>query len=264
MLVTAQAALAAGEGQIALDHLPETFLRQIPEEILEAAQSVPIPVRPLAAAETRPPAAEKPAPPGSEVHTTLQQIYSNAEAALPIVMRSEDAEPHIGPGGEPPAAEGSEDAWDGTETLPPRVRHLLGRLNAQAELLSRQLAGVQRTPPPPSILLELPKEDIGAGARAWVELEERLDRGVDRVLALRRQMAALNARRHHAIEGLRSLLERLSAGFEGASRPFDPAEATREAEELIRQLDGMDSVIQQISERLPELVRQGQGDPPSP
>ena len=264
MLVTAQAALAAREGQVAIDHLPEHFLHQIPEPQLEAARAIPVPdVR--TAPPARPP---KPAASAGELSNddrTLRRIYSNAQDVLPLVMRTGDPperDTTRETSGKEPPTPGPAGEIEGQTDLPPRVRQLLVRLNAQADLLSRQLTGIHRTPPPP-FTVELPPEERTARARAWAELEERLDRGVDRVLALRRQIAALNLRRRQAVEGLKALLARLSHGF-GATSGLDPAESAREAHELIQQLDDMELMIQELSERLPELVRHEAAGGPDP
>ncbi len=257
LLVTAQAALSAREGTLAIEHLPETFLARIPEAALEAARAVPVPdsrpagrtAKPFAPAQRGPhphPATAGAIPPETRAAAPASRAAAGPAASEPI--------PPIPTGAPPDDAQGQAD-------LPPRVQQLLERLNAQAELLSRQLAGGQRTPPAP-FTLDLHREERTARELAWAQLEERLDRGVDRVLSLRRRMAAINMRRRNAVEGLKDLLQRLARGA-GSGPGFDPAASATEAEDLIRQLDDMESMIEEVSARLPSVIQKEAGEQPS-
>jgi DNA repair exonuclease SbcCD ATPase subunit len=93
-------------------------------------------------------------------------------------------------------------------------------------------------------------------------LEKELGRGLDLVLAMRRQLAVLNVRQAQTQETIRDLVQRLAAS-EGQT-PADQTELAREASELSDTLRQIDQIIHRISNDLPrageylESTMQGQ------
>jgi len=276
LLVTAQAALAAEGEMISLKDLPEEFTNQLPPEELESAKAVRMPrpakraarrssdmneissvsiseeslrtPRDPSAMETHP-TVETPMPFSTEVttrfttdptppsggdapydpHTEVTPIP--AETTLPLL-------PHL-IGGEP-------------APLPRRLLTLARRLGAQSQILSEQIASVRASARSSEAVPKLPSnppptEDVPAHL-----VEEELNRGLDLVLALRRQLTLLNQRQRESIDTFRDLVSRLKL----ASTPdaVDAREIEAEKIELARQLESIRAIIERVGIAVPGVT----------
>ncbi|MDK2973608.1 MAG: two-component system, NtrC family, response regulator HydG, partial [Candidatus Sumerlaeota bacterium] len=245
LIVTAEAALNCQSELISLDDVPQEFLRQIPEEMLQQAREVRLPrvttelrlPEPSAVAPPPPPATQQqprrpaaaPTPP--PVHVRVSQT----EAPLP---------PPTGPAG--PATEEIEAQARRLQ----RLFTLARRLNMQSQILADQMAGpVDNSPRTDRTELAIPESpwDISDA------LESELDRGLDSILSLRRQLAVLNDREKKAIETARDVYKRLLLSSQGEDPAIRDQELIDDTQELAGDLQQIDSIIQRVSGRFPKI-----------
>ncbi|MBI1291944.1 hypothetical protein GC173_12000 [bacterium] len=244
LLVTAQAAIACKAELIALDDLPESFLRQVPPELLEAARQVssPRPHRltssrntplPIAGGHAEQQAAED--QPLSGALDSSEQVNTAAMQQMPTPL---------------PTARDTQasDLTEEEKKLPPRVLQLARRLNAQSQVLSRQLSGPLDSGGSKALLQDLAKHSNDA--EALEALERELDRGLEMVLTMRRQMALLNLRQQQSAETIRDLVQRISEGH--AERGEDGSVVT-DAKQLAESLQAMETIISRVSTEVPML-----------
>lgn len=242
LLVTAQAAISAKGRYLTLDDLPESFLRQLHPEAIETARSFS--TTPHGDAARHPPT---PAALHSPATTaTDHRDHSHEEA---------DIDPDTAPSGgmeaagtramETPAAGSSGASHHDTRGL--RVLQLARRLNAQSQLLSRQMSG-----PLPAAghdqLLERLMVDVTDEA-ALGTLENELDRGLELVLAMRRQLALLNVRQQQTQETIRDLVNRLS--YSDVSSEETSREIADEAADLADTLKAIDQIVRKVATEMP-------------
>jgi hypothetical protein len=259
LLVTAQAAIACKSDLIAISDLPESFIRQVPPELVEAAKLVnsskphrltatrntPVPVSGASEVPDEEPQAVDVVP-DSQVLKGV--IDSNDRVDVSAAMQRTTPLP-LAKGAMPPAAatppgEQSEEA----KKLPPRVLQLARRLNAQSQILSRQLSGPLDPTANRSILAELVQNSTDE--EALRALEKELDLGLEMVLTMRRQMALLNLRQQQSAETIRDLVQRISDS--PTSQPNDLSVVT-DAKQLAESLQAMENIISRISTEVPML-----------
>lgn len=244
LLVTAQAAITAKEPLITLTDLPEEFLGQMSEEDMEAARQVRPPRQPT----RKPPRRRAAAPPTAsfDLHSEPTPI------PLPggIAARGDEHAPVVARDGEDVAPETPATSQDQI-LVSRRLLNLAKRLTSQSTLLSRQMTasplrkfrsddGVKKP-----VFLES-EEDVAAGV-----IEGELERGIDMVLALRRQVAVLNKRQRDSITTFKDLFLRLN--YADDQKSFDNPEVEREKQALARQLASINEIIASVSDKLPEL-----------
>lgn len=249
LLVTAQAAISARGDTVGIDDLPEGYLSQIDESIIAAARQVHRPqasqsgvVRKLDAPPPRPIEA-----PATNEHDTLFDADD-----LPINEERTEIEPL--PGGAPPAQTPTGEATGGdldiseVEPIARRVLQLARRLHAQSKLLKKQMSGpIDQSD---QEMVERMMEKI-SDTEALSALERELDRGLEMVHALRRQMALLNMRQQQSAETIRDLVNRITllSGSTGTAAERD--EITMEAKELAESLRVVDEIFQRVSNEIP-------------
>ena len=251
LLVTAQAAIACKTDVIALTDLPETFIRQVPPELLEAAKAVnPTRThRPAMTRHTPVPISSPEASATEPLPDTNQPIFipdSSEQNRLPAGVSEQQKTPL--PISSAPASNASEKGAESEEEkkFSPRVLQLARRLNAQSQVHSRQLQG----PLDPTPRATLPDALANSNdAEALAALEKELDRGLEMVLAMRRQMALLNLRQQQSAETIRDLIQRIA---EGGSNQTDGAVVT-DAKQLAESLQAMETIISRVSTEVPML-----------
>ncbi|CAN5400460.1 hypothetical protein BH09SUM1_BH09SUM1_26250 [soil metagenome] len=269
LLVTAQAAIAAKKELVCIEDLPESFIKGLPPDMVEQAKNFrgtqPRPGAGRSDAQTtagvssdnfkKPFAAEfTPNAPMTDSFVGAETVVAlDAETPLPT-----DKQLTGGAMVEAPAdAKAADDKdGDGKAALSPRMLQLARRLNAQSALLAHQFQG-----PLDSISSQLNGErstdEVQDSAMA-AALEKELDRGLDLVMALRRQMAVLNTRQRQSAETIKDLLQRLAAtggDAEGAS------ESAADARELTANLKTIDTIISRVSTEIPQLNSALSGNP---
>lgn len=248
LLVTAQAAIGARGDLVTLEDLPETFIRQLPDEAINLAKTI----RQSSDRVLR--------PASSFFDPTPEPVNSRTGRALsnePVQLVSA-AEPPPATQEAPAAAPGETDANGAPKgdekdrVISPRVLTLARRLNAQASLLSKQFTGPLDGPTTRLMVERLMHE--ASDEEALAALESELDHGLDLVLALRRQMAVLNLRQQQNAETVRDLIQRLSfAADSGQPLPMDRPDIAAETKELAESLNAIDKIIQRVSDELPHV-----------
>jgi hypothetical protein len=254
LLVTAQAAIATKTDLIALSDLPETFIRQIPPEMLVAARQVrtPRPGKALAKRrsddEVRLPTFTPLPLKSTEAESTefLPQSHHAAETPVPVSRADEQ------PLATTPESSAQEAPVAQQSGLSPRVLQLARRLNAQSAILSRQMVGPLDAHAVGDLEASLGQSPTEKEALA--ALESELDRGLEMVLAMRRQMALLNLRQQQNAETLRELVNRIAGNSEGTDTPLPvDQEAMREARELATNLQAIESILNRVQQDVPQL-----------
>lgn len=273
LLVAAQAALKAKGSLVTLRDLPEDFVGQLPAAMLRAAGSLET----LPFAEAEPPVsehdtaeegvnAEEPSfnPPAfafsggamasSESPATDESPVSpdGAPAGAAEIYASNAEEPSdlaIAAALQAAVTNGGAENGGALETpeeheakAAQEFLSVASRLYAQSALLSRQMQG----PLPPA---SETARDIaalrGTLAPPSPELEEELTRGLEQILALRRQLAILNQREQDSAYTIRDLLQRLEMVSDN--------EEKSDAQGLASHLVEIDGIIERITDRLPRI-----------
>lgn len=276
LLVTAQAAIGCRGELVTLADLPEAFLAQIPADTLEAARQVapaappsaePIPRPAPATVKSSPPAALHETPRDDEEDELPDEEEEHNAEATRINRQALEAPTPLQTIGVTYADRNREEPRDTpAEEMPRslRVLQLARRLNAQSQVLSRQMTGPiagQNTAETTQAAIDRLMSEV-SDEQALESLEKELGRGLDLVLAMRRQLAVLNVRQAQTQETIRDLVQRLAAS-EGQT-PADQTELAREASELSDTLRQIDQIIHRISNDLPrageylESTMQGQ------
>jgi DNA-binding NtrC family response regulator len=250
LIVTAEAALNCRTGQITLDDIPAEFLAQLPEDAVEQARQVRLP---RGAAEARrplppPPAARQQAEP-SWPAPSLQTPPAEPASEAPQSPAVEPALALVAEASSGASGVAAEELENQARKLQ-RLFTLARRLTAQSAILAEQMTGPVegKTPDvtPPPTALESTWEISDA-------LEGELDRGLDSIMALRRQLAVLNEREKKAIETARDLYKRLLLATQSDGTLREDAELMSETQELAGELKQIDTIIQRVSGRFPML-----------
>lgn len=230
LLVTAEAALNAKGELITLDDLPAEFLSSVSADLVEQARKVRLP-------DPAPAALKAPEPPPPAVPEPAKLVASVARGAdgTPATPEEIDAEAR-------------------------RLQRLIAlarRLNTQSQMLARQMSGpLDRRFVNPEALLERGADVQGELASA---LESEIDRGLDAILSLRRQLARLNQREKETILTARDLYRRLLMAGQNITGVFEEEELKQETAVLADSLREMDTIIQHVSGSFPKLQ---DDDPP--
>lgn len=274
LLVTAQAALAAEGEMISLKDLPEEFASQLPPDELENAKAVRMP-RPV----KRPSRRSTDLTDISSVSLTEDSFRTPRESSamethpamdtpLPYTadvttrFHTESTPPM--PGDDPPYDPHTEVTPLPAETTLPLLPHLIGgepaplprrlltlarRLGAQSQILSEQIASVRASTRSSEAVPKLPSNPPPSEEVPAHLVEEELNRGLDLVLALRRQLTLLNQRQRESIDTFRDLVSRLKM----ASTPdaVDASEIEAEKVELARQLESIREIIERVGISMP-------------
>lgn len=144
----------------------------------------------------------------------------------------------------------------GTQDVLPRVLNLARRLNSQSKILGKQISG----PLAADSTAQVPGLPEGTGvsdAEALKSLEKEIDRGLDLVMSLRRQMAMLNMRHVESAETIRDLVQRLSYSSDTITPvPVDSFEVSQDAKMLTENLQTIDDIIKRVSTEVPMLSKQ--------
>lgn len=256
LLITAQAAIASKGEVVTIEDLPETFLSQMPEEALKTARSVrsprggvaltPLPVEPNS--RDRVP----------QVNDSFFERTAMLARTMPRDSASSAEVPRV-PAVNAPAAAGqgtketaaADSQGEPFEQESKRLLSLARRLHAQSALLKRQMSG------PIAGGEGAVGPDIQAAhvedPETMAALEKELDRGLDMVHMLRRQMALLNRRQSQSAETIRDLVQRISVLAGNPSSATDRFEATREAKELSEMLREIDVIMKRLSVEVPNF-----------
>ncbi len=135
--------------------------------------------------------------------------------------------------------------------LPRRVLTLARRLGTQSQILAGQIAAVKAAGISSEGVPKLPSQPPPSENVPATLVEEELYRGLDLVLALRRQLALLNQRQRESIQTFRDLMQRLNLrAHQGGGA--DP-EIESEKVELARQLQSIREIIERVAVNLPEV-----------
>ncbi|MCB2156189.1 sigma 54-interacting transcriptional regulator [bacterium] len=221
LLVTAEAALNAKAELISLDDLPEEFLGLLPPDLIEEAR------------EVRLPRVEPPVP-----------VRPVAEAP------KKEAAP-TGLIGEPLSEEEQEERAQRLQRLVTLAR----RLNAQSQILARQMAGpIAGEKAESSDQFSMSGENILEMLPDALEAE--LDRGIDSIMALRRQVALLNRREADAVVTVRDIYRRFLLAGEDTNELMQDGDIIAETEEVADNLREIDGIIQRVSKSFPKLGEQ--------
>lgn len=253
LLVTAQAAISAKGTTITLDDLPETFLSQVDEEKLQAAKAV-----------------RTPRPTSRDKTPTRPDIDTVAEDLQPTPPQTPEPTPDQLPIPNQPTTptppkdlpQPTPDATAGIQS----AKHLLSlarRLSAQSAVLKEQMSGpleTHRDPGAPATQeMERLIQDIPE-IEALNALEAELDRSLELIHALRRQMALLNMRQQQSAETIRDLVNRITALSSPTMSPRERDEITQETKELAESLKVVDEIFQRVSNEIPRLEFRLQDD----
>lgn len=294
LLVTAQAAIASRNEMIGLDDLPEAFLKQFTPDLLERARAVaPAPTARQSRPITEVPSfgspdntptqpmvmptlytlgqSRAPAPPPPSSIAAMSDEPTHAMAAPDQQDTRQTAPPARTP---PPQRErGTEEdtqsgghsdtkplrgyvppATLGAEFVLPRVLNLARRLNAQSQLLGKQISGPLASDSQ-QLIPRKEGDDKGSDEQALKALEKEIDRGLDMVMSLRRQMAMLNMRHQESAETIRDIVQRLSYVSDTETpAPSDSIEVTQDARQLADSLQAIDDIIRRVSNEVPMLT----------
>ncbi len=281
LLVTAQAAIQAHDEYVTLRDLPEDFLRQVPQEAIEAARGVKSPRsrKPRRQSEyqeqsvigslslstplTTPlnvvtPRLNENTPPDNlqlddtqvlprEEYFEKERAAAAAEASEEELLDAADLDTPV------PTSEEQSPEFAEEPVVPRSVRvlQLARRLNAQSNMLSRQMSGPLDTASTQEILSKI--MDEATDDEALYSLEKELDHGLGMVLQLRRQMALMNLRQRQSAETVRDLVQRISlAGGDVETLSANP-EVMEEARELASTLESIDKIMQRLSTDMPMI-----------
>jgi len=239
LLVTAQAAIACKSEAVEIDDLPENFLSQMSQESIAAARAVRV--------------TSKPSP--TKSHDRRAEVSTNHDAEEVTLHQDDDGKTALDLEVHPPAPSRPVAPQTQPEVpllAPPehvtnRVLALGRRLHAQSLLLKKQMSGPLERDGSRASLDQLMGSVTEQEALAALELE--LDRGLDMVHGLRRQMALLNMRQQQSAETIRDLVNRITLLTSGTAA--EKSEASREARELADSLRVVDEIFQRVSTELP-------------
>lgn len=264
LLVTAQAAITCKGEAIQISDLPESFLKQLPSEIVEAAR-ISVPENDPGATRQEnidPDTSEnEPITAASDVHDILDKPTPTRGSTMGVNPTSQSTPFPATPLGVPSAVnpETTSRHSNRHDTRTSRVLQLARRLNAQSQVLSRQMSGPLPTKTTEEIMAHLMQEATDEEALAALEVE--LDRGLDQVMGMRRQLALLNVRQQQTQETIKDLVQRINLA--GGVDESASAEIAREAKELNDTLKAIDSIVEKVTNDLPrtsehfEAVAQG-------
>lgn len=273
LLVTAQAAIKAKGPVATIDDLPGSFMRQLDEDLIKAARTVRTPAsvtnisREEVTGESQPePIEESPVEsdllPQDEVEgrplsrtelermAETQKVLADPETDPEGLEEFSVEEEQVAP--EVPQFQQDEQVASPEHPVDPlnsRVLNLARRLHAQSILLKRQMTG-----PLEQSELSLSLEELARDADerdALLALESELDRGLETVHALRRQLALLNIRQQQSAETIRDVIQRLNLMSQDLADEVDREEMMREARELVESLGKVDEIIQRVSTEIP-------------
>ncbi|MCC6548225.1 sigma 54-interacting transcriptional regulator [Candidatus Sumerlaeota bacterium] len=153
-------------------------------------------------------------------------------------------------------AEGTSRPENDTKEVLPRVLNLARRLNSQSKILGKQISGplaADSTGNHPGMQNLVPTSDT----EALKSLEKEIDRGLDLVMSLRRQMAMLNMRHVESAETIRDLMQRLTYSSDTITPvPVDSYEVSQDAKMLTENLQTIDDIIKRVSTEVPMLTKQ--------
>lgn len=239
LLVSAQAAISAKGEQIGLLDLPEEFLNQVPQDLLEGARQVRAPKGPGIIARRRDPATplgiRAPQPiADSDPHP------AEVTAPTPVVhTRTIPLEEALAAASAP--IESASSADPAGDQIPRRLMVLARRLRAQSGLLNTQMSS-----PGLALLRPEPQAPPDAETVALRTLEDELERGVDLVLALRRQVARLKQRQRDSLGTIKDLIQRIRVGD-------SLAELGDDHQRLTEQLRAIVEIIARVSAMMPDV-----------
>jgi len=285
LLVAAQAALKATGPVVTLDDLPEDFVNMLPSSIVTLARSIESTAAITGAGEEEeeekaeqasegegigaeaPHDAPTPIPAEafiSHERVTKQGREAGSASQLPD-LKSDAADASETPEMVAEAQKTPAASSEGTrpeEKLPvgsqpdephdePQSREaettqeilaIASRLYTQSALLTRQMKGP--LPPGPETAREIAAAR-GTFSHIPEELEEELTRGLEQILALRRQLAILNQREQDSAFTIRDLIQRLELSADTAEKA--------DAESLADHLAEIDAIIERITDRIPRI-----------
>ncbi len=224
LLITAEACLRSKTEMISLEDLPKEFMQQIPEELLEGAR--------------------------------LVRASSNAPKALETQNHVDEPDDDEVGLADPPTNPAEDDGKVLVDAQ--RYRRLLTlarRLNSQSEILSKQMTGPLSADLSDSLLADDKLMQSNPEEVSQV-LESELDKSLDSIMGLRRQLALLNEREKNTIETARDLYRRLILAGKDTISIMDDEEIQEETAELASSLRQMDEVIQRVSGSFPKLGKE--------
>lgn len=193
------------------------------------------------------PAAEPPPRPRPEPARPAAASTSSVNIAL----RPTAPDPRTQPKDDPNRDSKVNDS--GEFALPSRLLRLARRLGTQSDILAQQMNGplaAFRPKDQPLRSFDNRTED----EKAMLLLEAELERGLDMVLSLRRQLAKLNQHRSESLLTFRDLLQRLQ--LEGVESMRKDPGTTAEATEIATRLHQVNEIIEKVSQSLPEVGAQ--------
>ncbi|MEQ8819692.1 MAG: sigma 54-interacting transcriptional regulator [Sumerlaeia bacterium] len=247
LLITAEAALNTSGELITLADLPEHFLNQVSRDVLDAARNV----RVTRQSQYTPMAVDSPTP-MPQIKERTPQVYEVTTDREDSDARDSDADYlHQQQSREEEEAEAEKKRVD-------RLVTLAKRLNAQSQLLQRQIDGPLegRIGALTGFLTFQMPEQLTEEDEAIQTLETELDRGLDSILALRRQLAKLNRREADHLSTVRDLYTRLMLVERGIGSAVKDDESRVEALELTKNLRLIGEAILKVKENFPELGKQ--------
>jgi len=216
LLVTAEAALNSKSELIALDDLPAEFMANLPPELVDQARKVRLP-------DVAPAALKAPEPVPAAPAKVLAAVPAEAQSPEEIDAEARRLQ---------------------------RLFALARRLNTQSQMLARQMSGpLDRRFVNPEALLERG----GVQEELAEALESEIDRGLDAILSLRRQVARLNQREQETLLTARDLYRRLLLAGQDITGVFEEDELKQETAILADSLREMDSIIQHVSGSFPKM-----------
>jgi DNA-binding NtrC family response regulator len=194
--------------------------------------------------EARRRAKEQPEPPEEEITAPdLQELAAAAQRELAAIKANEAAD-----------LKSPEEVEQQTRRLQ-RLFILARRLNAQSQILARQMSGpLRHRRVDVGYSTHESEQDSGQLSEA---LETELDKGLDAILALRRQLAILNQREIQAHLTARDLYRRLILAGQDIRRAVEDDEIKGEATIFSNQLKAVEEAISRIRASFPDI------EPPS-
>lgn len=269
LLVTAQAALTCKGEVLTAPDLPESFLKQLPKELVESSKAL---ARIPSSSDAEPPGNENIDPdtaqlaafPGTTAEAralsplaaiTPLGMMVNRDMPTPLAIRPRTPLPREDSNQEP----STQREAGAPDTRSTRVLQLARRLNAQSRILSRQMSGPLPTKSTEEIMDHLMKESTDD--EALESLEQELDRGLELVMSMRRQLALLNLRQQQTQDTIRDLVQRISES--GGTDEEAKQEIAEEARELTETLKAIDDIMEKVAQEMPrtgehfEAVSQG-------
>lgn len=224
LLITAEACLRSKSEMISLEDLPKEFMAQVPEELVEGAR--------LVRASTN-------APKALETQSRAPEPKEEDEAGL--------ADPPTNP------SDDSKILVDANRYR--RLLTLARRLNSQSEILTKQMTGPLKADISESLLNDERMMNSNPEEISHI-LESELDKSLDSIMGLRRQLALLNEREQKTIETARDLYRRLILAGKDTISIMEDEEIQEETAELASSLRQMDEVIQRVSGSFPKLGKE--------